>query len=341
MITIREHDNLLTSEAQCLVNAVNCEGFMGKGIAYQFKQSFPQNNQYYLQQCKQNSCTIGEIIFFEEQEKIIANFPTKNKWREKSKYEYIEQGLYALHQGIIKHNITSIAIPQLGCGNGGLEWRQVREMICRILGTLQNVQIILYGSSKDKTLSANVFDMNKATLSHLLLIHFKNHLEQFGKMRLQKAGFFYNIISGSEYFKFQKHKFGPYSPAITAISEQIKSSTQGTNQDFLALETTLYNRLVSNSVKTAMNHAKRVVGLLNGINKGFDLEVYATLLHIISLYETISEEDILQKFAQYPKHEIQRFEQTNFLKYLQDLENLNLIKKNILGYELCQDFKKH
>lgn len=334
MITIKESGNLLVSEAQCLVNTVNCEGFMGKGIAYQFKQKFPKNNQYYLQQCKQNLCTTGKILFFEEVGKIIANFPTKNKWREKSKYEYIEQGLHSLYQGIVEHNISSIAIPSLGCGNGGLEWNQVREMIFQILGSLQDTQIILYGSADNQVPISHTFDISRATLSHLLLIFFKNNLKHFGKIRLQKAGFFYNIISNSEYFKFQKHRFGPYSPAITAISEQIKSSTQGKNQDFIALENTLYHRLVSDSVNNALKNAKKVVDLLNGIEKTFDLEVYATLLHIISFHKGISYEDILQEFSQYPKQEIQRFENVNFLPYLQELQELQLIKKNILGYEL-------
>lgn len=334
MITIKESGNLLVSEAQCLVNTVNCEGFMGKGIAYQFKQEFPKNNQYYLQQCKQNLCTTGEILFFEEKGKIIANFPTKNKWREKSKYEYIEQGLHSLYQGIIKHNISSIAIPSIGCGNGGLEWWRVKELIYQILGSLQNTQIILYGSAEGQISTLPTFDMNKATLSHLLLIYFKNNLKYFGKTRLHKAGFFYNIISKSEYFKFQKHRFGPYSPAINAISEQIKSSTQGKNQDFVALQNTLYHRLVSNSVKTALNHAEKVVVLLNQIEKTFDLEVYATLLHIISLHRGISYEDILLEFSQYPKQEIQRFKNIDFLPYLQKLQEFRLIKENILGYEL-------
>lgn len=340
MIAFKEHENILLSEAQCLVNTVNCEGYMGKGIAYQFKQEFPKNNQYYSQQCKQNLFTTGEILFFKEKGKIIANFPTKNKWREKSKYEYIEQGLHSLYQGIIKHNISSIAIPQLGCGNGGLEWSKVREMIFQILGSLQNTQIFLYGPFNDKILSPNGFDVNKATLSHLLLIYFKNNLHQFGRLRLQKAGFFYNIISNTKHFQFQKHKFGPYSQAITDISKQIKESTQDKNQDFVALQDTLYHRLISNSVITALEHAKKVVEILNNIDKSFDLEVYATLLHIISLHQGIRYEDILQEFAQYPKHEIQRFQQTDFETYLRDLQGLHLIEENILGYELVRNSKK-
>ena len=334
MITIQEYGNLLHSDAQCLVNTVNCEGFMGKGIAYQFKQEFPQNNQNYLTQCQNNHFKVGEILFFEEKGKIIANFPTKNKWREKSKYSYIEEGLQALCNGIIQHNITSIAIPQLGCGNGGLEWEKVKEMIYKYLGSLENIHIILYGSSTSQTSPSNAFDMKKANLSHLLLIYFKNHLKPFGAIRLQKAGLFYNIISGTEYFKFQKYKFGPYAHSITVISNQIKSATENKNQDFHALQSSLYQRLVSDSVNTALANAKKVCEILNRFPSALDAEICATLLHIISLHNEISYDEICQEFLQYPKHEIDRFKHTDFLPYLNKLQSLNLIKQNILGYTL-------
>ena len=100
-----EIGNILDSSAQCLVNTVNCEGFMGKGIAYQFKERFPENNKEYMKACKSGELTIGKILFFEEDGKIIANFPTKNKWREKSQYSYIDSGLTALEKGIAERNI--------------------------------------------------------------------------------------------------------------------------------------------------------------------------------------------------------------------------------------------
>ena len=74
MITFETGD-ILTSSAQCLVNTVNCEGFMGKGIAYQFKEKFPENNKYYVSACKSGTFFVGQILFFAENDKIIANFP--------------------------------------------------------------------------------------------------------------------------------------------------------------------------------------------------------------------------------------------------------------------------
>lgn len=93
---------------------------MGKGIAYQFKERFPQNNKNYVLACKSGKFSVGHVLFFNECGKTIANFPTKDKWREKSQYSYIETGLASLKQGVIEKHIASIAIPPLGCGSGGL-----------------------------------------------------------------------------------------------------------------------------------------------------------------------------------------------------------------------------
>ena len=88
--------DLLQSDAEALVNTVNCEGYMGKGIAYQFKLKFPNNNKDYVKACKNGTLRPGKLHVYKESEKIIINFLTKDKWREKSRMEYIEDGLDAL-----------------------------------------------------------------------------------------------------------------------------------------------------------------------------------------------------------------------------------------------------
>lgn len=85
--------NIFESKAECLVNTVNCEGYMGKGIAYQFKMRYPQNNKDYVRACKSGELRIGTIHFFFEEGIWIINFPTKDKWREKSRISYVEIGL--------------------------------------------------------------------------------------------------------------------------------------------------------------------------------------------------------------------------------------------------------
>ena len=128
------HGNLLESNAEALVNTVNTVGVMGKGIALQFKNAYPINFTKYVEACRSGELTTGKLLIIREknsrvQEKIIINFPTKQHWRNPSKYEYITKGLKELAQAINKYSIKSIAIPPLGCGNGGLHWDIVKPMI--------------------------------------------------------------------------------------------------------------------------------------------------------------------------------------------------------------------
>ncbi len=114
--------NLLEAQTQALVNTVNTVGVMGKGIALQFKEEFPNNFSIYSTACKKKELYPGKLLVVHEQtlkgERIIINFPTKTEWYLKSKYEYIEKGLKELTKVIESYHIESIAIPPLGCGNG-------------------------------------------------------------------------------------------------------------------------------------------------------------------------------------------------------------------------------
>lgn len=127
---------------------MNCEGYMGKGIAYQFKEKFPENNKNYVKACKNGSLSVGKILFYSEAEKIIANFPTKDKWREKSEYSHIESGLSDLMIGLLERKINSVAIPPLGCGNGGLDWNKVKQMIIEKMLSLP-LEVVVYEPSKN------------------------------------------------------------------------------------------------------------------------------------------------------------------------------------------------
>src|ERR1700734_444546 len=140
--------NLLEANTQALVNTVNTVGVMGKGIALQFKNEFPNNFKEYLAACKAGDLQPGKLLVVKDMsptgEKIIINFPTKTKWHLKSKYEYIEKGLEALVDVIKEYDIKSIALPPLGCGNGGLKWEKVKPLIEHYLGPLNGVNIQVF-----------------------------------------------------------------------------------------------------------------------------------------------------------------------------------------------------
>ena len=131
----------MDSSAEALVNTVNTVGVMGKGIALQFKQAFPHNFNVYKHACDNGQLTSGKILAVKDRElllgeRLIINFPTKSHWRSPSTYEYIESGLIALVAYLRENPVKSMAMPALGCGNGGLDWYKVRPMIEQHLSAL-------------------------------------------------------------------------------------------------------------------------------------------------------------------------------------------------------------
>lgn len=140
--------NLLEAEAEALVNAVNTEGVMGKGIALQFKRKFPEMCEAYCVACEAGEVAPGRMHVFERSgflnPRYIFNFPTKRHWRSQSRMEDILTGLACLKEEIEKRGIRSVALPSLGCGNGGLAWRDVRPAIESALGDLSNVRVMLF-----------------------------------------------------------------------------------------------------------------------------------------------------------------------------------------------------
>jgi O-acetyl-ADP-ribose deacetylase (regulator of RNase III) len=133
--------NLMESKACALCNTVNTVGVMGKGIALQFKLLFPNNFEAYRKVCERGKLVTGQILSIPDYnlimgERLIVNFPTKVHWKNPSEYSYIESGLISLNSLIRAYPIDSIAIPPLGCGNGGLDWSIVKEMIVKHLSEL-------------------------------------------------------------------------------------------------------------------------------------------------------------------------------------------------------------
>ena len=135
MITYVKGD-IFNSPAQVITNTVNTEGFMGKGIALEYKKRFPKMYEAYKKKCISGELTVGNLMLYKEDRRWILLFPTKKEWRRKAQIEYIEAGLSKLADNWDRLGIHSIAMPKLGCGNGGLEWNDVKSMIKKYLGRI-------------------------------------------------------------------------------------------------------------------------------------------------------------------------------------------------------------
>ena len=118
--------NIFETECSTIVNAVNCVGVMGKGIALEFKKRYPDMFNEYVKLCRDGQVEPNKpYVYFDKSGIKILNFPTKNHWRTKSKLSYIVDGLDWFVENYLGYGIESIAFPALGCGNGGLSWKEV------------------------------------------------------------------------------------------------------------------------------------------------------------------------------------------------------------------------
>lgn len=142
------HGDLLTADAEAMVNPVNCVGVMGAGLAVQFKRAFPENFAAYQAACAHGQLQPGTMLVHAtgalHGPRWIVNFPTKRHWREVSRLEDVEAGLRALADEVRRRGIRSIAVPALGCGLGGLKWEDVRPRIESAFLALPEVRVLLF-----------------------------------------------------------------------------------------------------------------------------------------------------------------------------------------------------
>ena len=95
--------------------------------------------------------------------------------------------------------IHSIALPPLGCGNGGLDWSTVRQEIEGALSELTNVEVIVYSPTRtyqnvSKKAGLDKLTPARALISELVRRYAVLGLEshESGKFR-NSRGFFKNL----------------------------------------------------------------------------------------------------------------------------------------------------
>lgn len=125
--------NILKDNAEALVNTVNCEGFMGKGIALAFKGAYPENFWLYRRECDMQRLRPGRLFVSETGlmfgPRQIVNVATKDSWREPSRMEWIVEGARGIRLHCEASGIRTAALPALGCSNGGLSWKKVQQVL--------------------------------------------------------------------------------------------------------------------------------------------------------------------------------------------------------------------
>lgn len=150
MITYLSGD-IFKSNAQVITNTVNCVGVMGKGLALAFKKKYPEMFEDYQRKCDEGEVIPGRPYLWEDDRTQVLNFPTKRHWRQDSLLSDIEEGLHYLAENYDEMGISSIAMPPLGCGLGGLNWNEVKLLIEKYLGPIEDLNVYVYESTVAKS----------------------------------------------------------------------------------------------------------------------------------------------------------------------------------------------
>lgn len=224
--------NILEADAEALVNTVNCVGFMGKGIALQFKQAFPANFKAYEAACQSGEVVPGRMFIFDNGRLInpryVINFPTKRHWRGKSRIEDIRSGLRALIADVRRLNIRSIAVPPLGCGLGGLDWAKVRPLIEKAFAELPDVRVFLFepvGTPDAKAMPVRTArpHMTPARALFIKLMDAYAAL-QYNRtlLEVQKLAYFLQEAGEPLRLKYEAGHYGPYAANLNKVLETME-----------------------------------------------------------------------------------------------------------------------
>jgi O-acetyl-ADP-ribose deacetylase (regulator of RNase III) len=224
--------NIIKIDAEALVNTVNCVGIMGKGIALQFKQAFPENFKAYEKACSKDEVKPGKMFVYETgtifNPKLIINFPTKRHWKGNSRIEDIESGLKSLIEEIQKREIQSIAVPPLGCGNGGLDWNVVRPMIVSAFEKVPNVQMFLMepaGAPEARTMPVRTKPAEMTVARALFIKVIDQYLAlayRLTLLEIQKLAYFLQESGEKLKLNYEKGLYGPFAPNLNKVLERVE-----------------------------------------------------------------------------------------------------------------------
>ena len=295
--------DILSEEAEALVNSVNCVGVMGRGLALQFKKAFPENYNAYVARCERNEMRPGRVFVYETGEMVfpryIINFPTKRHWRGKSRIEDIEAGLASLTEAIRSYGIRSIAIPPLGSGLGGLHWPEVCIRLEAALKTCEDVKVVIFepggGPTDDRiNRSSDVPNMTaaRASLVGLMDRYLLALLDPFVTLlEVHKLLYFMQEAGERLQLNYQKAPYGPYAENLRHLLHTIEGHfisgyVDGGDAPDKQLE------LVPGAVEEARifleqhpeTHRRfnQVVDLIEGFESSFGLELLSTVHWIAS-----------------------------------------------------------
>ncbi|WP_397596529.1 DNA methyltransferase [Silanimonas sp.] len=291
--------NLLTNDAEALVNTVNLDGVMGKGIALQFAKAFPEILPLYEAACRNGELAPGRVQVIERpglvNPRYIINVPTKRHWRGKSRMADIDAGLADLVRVVRQRGIRSIAVPPLGCGLGGLAWADVRPRIERAFAALPEVEVRLFApvgapapADQPNRTSAPALTAARARVIQVLGAYLDLGYE-LSLLEVQKLLYFLQGAGDDLKLAYGKNRYGPYADNLRHVLKRFEghyTHGYGDGNDAPDTEITLLPEARQKAQAYLASQAgdgedaarlARVVGLIEGFESPYGLELLATV----------------------------------------------------------------
>ena len=314
MITYKTGD-LLSEGAEALVNTVNCVGIMGRGVALQFKRVYPDNFRAYAEECDEDRLKPGRMFVFETgllSPRFIINFPTKKHWRGKSRLTYIETGLQSLVEEIKRRDIRSIAVPPLGCGEGGLNWQDVRSQMESAFAELDGVDITIFEPSHmpADAVGRRSFDIPEMTPARAVLVTLMHQYKaalldpMITLLEVHKLMYFSQEAGEDLKLKFAKAPHGPYADNLRHLLHRIEGHmilgyADGGDAPHKELE------LAAGAIEDAADclaaspetkkRCQKVADLVDGFESPFGLELLSTTHWVASRENPEDFDDLVSK----------------------------------------------
>lgn len=306
--------NILAEDVEAIINTVNCVGIMGRGIALQFKNAFPENFKAYTAACKRDEVQPGRMFIYATNRltnpQFIINFPTKRHWKGKSRMEDIDAGLDALVDEIRKCKIRSIAIPPLGSGLGGLDWSKVRSRIEAKLREFDDVKVIIFEPSEvladersNSSSEVPKMTVGRAALVGLMQRYLAGLLDPFiSLLEVHKLMYFLQTAEEPLRLSYTKGSYGPYAENLRHVLKAVEGHlvsgyADGGDAPDKQLE------LVPGALEDARTFLKdkadtlarmnKVFDLVEGFESPFGLELLSTVHWIVTHEKATTIEDVV------------------------------------------------
>lgn len=322
--------NLLDANVEALVNTVNTVGIMGKGIALMFKEAFPENFRLYAAACQRGDVQIGRMFVTVRPPlaslgggpRWIINFPTKSHWRDRTRLEWVQAGLADLTKVLQEKAIRSVALPPLGCGNGGLEWSAVRPLIEQALADLLSVEVLVYEPTQRYQNVAKREGVEQLTPARALIAELIRRYWILGiecsMLEVQKLAWFLEReveaqgLDNPLRLGYVPHKYGPYSDRLRHLLNGLDGSylrsevriPDAKPTDVIAFDDTKKERValfLKSEARLYLDVLERTTERIAGFESPLGMELLGTLDWLISREgRRLELEDIKAGLAAWP-----------------------------------------